>query len=370
MSSIFVVSPGGAGSTGGICRMVRDAAEAWNAQCPDGRLPMRVIDSGGMDRKGRMSWRFASSFARTAIACMTGEASLLHVHVATRGSVARKACFVLAARLFGKPAILHMHGADFEDFHDGLGAVARLLVGAVFRAASGVVVLGPRAAAHAERALGCSRARIHTLPNAVPASAETVRRAGAPHLVFLGALTERKGIDTLLEALGSPALRAASWRLTLVGNGDRDRWRDEAARRGIGTRVALPGWLPGEEARALLARADALLLPARQEAMPMVILEAMAAGVAVISTPVGEIGETVLDGTTGLLVPPGDPDALSTAIGRLLASPAERTWLGRQGQLRHRALFALDTYAERLAAIYARVMPDRQPALSPKVVAP
>ena len=368
MSAIYVISPGGTGSTGGICRMVRDAASAWG----DAALPMRVVDSGGMERRSRMPLHFAWSLARTAIACMTGRAALLHVHVAARGSVARKACFVLVARAFSVPAILHMHGADFEAFHAGLGTVGRSLVGAVFRAASGVVVLGPRAAAHLEHSLGVPRARIHTLPNAVPATAAPRRAATTttPHLVFLGALTERKGVDTLLAALAQPGLLGADWHLTLVGNGDSDRWRAQAASLGLASRVAIPGWLPGEEARAMLAQCDALILPARQEAMPMVILEAMAAGVAVVATPVGEISETVLDGTTGLLVPPGDPAALAGAISRLLAFPAERAWLGRQGQCRHRALFDLATYAERLAAIYARVLPNRLPALSSKVAVP
>ncbi len=370
MSTVFVISPGGTSSTGGICRMVRDAALAWNAR-QGAATPMRVVDSGGMDRRSRMPAHFAFSLARTTIACMTGRAALLHVHVAARGSVARKACFVLAARAFGVPAILHMHGADFEEFYGALGASGKRVVRAVFRIASGVVVLGPRAAAHLEIALGVARAKIHTLPNAVPAPPGQRRTAaGAPHLVFLGALTERKGVDTLLAALASPGLLRADWRLTLVGNGDHDRWRTQAAALGLASRVTIPGWLPGEEARAMLAGADALILPARQEAMPMVILEAMAAGVAVVSTPVGEIAETVLDGATGLLVPPGDAAALAGAISRLLASPAERAWLGRQGQLRHRALFDLDTYAERLGAIYARVLPDRLPAPSQKVVAP
>lgn len=366
MSSIYVISPGGTTSTGGICRMVRDTAAAWR----DPALPMRVIDSGGMDGRARMTARFALSLARTALACMTGRAALLHVHVAARGSVVRKACFVLAARLCGVPAILHMHGADFAEFYDALDSVTRRLVAAVFRTASSVVVLGPRAAAHLERELGVARTKIHTLPNAVPAAPATHRTTHAtPHLVFLGALTERKGIDTLLAALAQPGLLRADWRLTLVGNGDRDRWRDEAAALGLASRVTIAGWLPGEEARALLASADALILPARQEAMPMVILEAMAASVAVVSTPVGEIAETVLDGTTGLLVPPGDVAALAGAISRLLASPAERAWLGRQGQGRHRALFDLDTYAERLAAIYARVLPARLPPVPSSKVA-
>ncbi len=370
MSKVFVVSPGGMGATGGICRMVRDAFDAWCRH--DGAPPMRVIDSGGMDAKGRMPFRFALALARAAAACATGEAALLHVHVASRGSVARKACFVLAARLFGVHAILHMHGADFAEFVDALGAPGRALVRATFRLASGVVVLGPRAAAHAQQALGVARGRIHTLPNAVPAGLDprNAARPATPHLVFLGALTERKGVDTLLAALAAPALRDADWRLTVAGNGDRDRWREVAARLGLADRVAFPGWLPNEAARALLAEADALLLPARQEAMPMVILEAMAAGVAVVATRVGEVAELVLDDTTGLLVPPGDPAALADAITRLLASPAERAWLGRQGMARHRALFDLHTYAARLGAIYGRVLPAHLAAFPPEVAVP
>lgn len=368
MSSILVVSPGGAASTGGICRMVRDMVRAWNGGENARRLPMRVIDSGGMTRRSRMAPHFAVSLVRAAIACARGEASLLHVHVAAGGSVLRKGCFVAAARCFGVPALLHMHGADFVEFHDNLSAPLRWAVAALFRRADAVVVLGPRAAAHARHALGVRRERIHVLPNAVPVT-DPAQVRGAPgrlRLVFLGALSERKGLDTLLAALASPALAGHDWRLTAVGNGDRKQWRGEVIRLGLAHRVDLPGWMEGEGARALLAGADLLVLPSRQEAMPMAILEAMAAGVPVVATEVGEIPDLVLDGATGLLVPAGDADALAAAIARLLASPAERARLGRCARVRQRAMFALDRYPERLADIYRAAHAASLPAHPPR----
>lgn len=371
MTAILVVSPGGSAGKGGICRLVADTARAWDAASREANAGpgrrMRVIDSGGMARGPRMGWMFAHALARVLAACATGRAALLHVHVASRGSVVRKACFVLAGRLLGVPVVLHMHGADFAESYAALGAVSRALTRRVFRSADMVLTLGPAQAAHA-RTLGLAPRRISVLANAVP-GARSRREAGVParsdagggrdrhgsppcRLLFLGAMGHRKGLDVLLTALAMPALATLDWRLTVAGPGPLTLWREETARLGLGHRVAFTGFLPSDAARDELGRHDVLVLPSRQEAMPIAILEAMAAGLPVIASDVGDVRELVVPGTTGLLVPPADPTALASCLARLILSPAERAWLGRQGRARQRSFHDIDIYTRRLGALY------------------
>ncbi len=355
MSEIWVVSPGGRSSTGGICRMVDYAATSWEAS---GR-PMRIIDSGGMAPAPLMAARFAGALLRVAAGGLLGRVGLLQVHVASHGSVARKALFVLLGRVLGVPVVLHLHGADFEPFFGRLGRAGRWVVRAIFRSASTVVVLGEHARAHMIARVGVGRHLVTVLPNAVPdlGTGAWGPRAGAPsascRLLFLGALTERKGVPELLEALASPTLAALDWQLDLVGNGDERSVQEKVGRLGLASRVRLHGWRPSETARAMLADADLLVLPSRHEGLPMAILEAMAAGVAVLATDVGDVREAVADGETGLLAPPCDPQALAGALRRLIASPELRERFGRAGRTRYEERFAIDAYVHRLAAIFA-----------------
>ena len=352
---IWVISPGGRDATGGICRMVDEAATAWGRS--GGR--MRVIDSGGMARGARMVAGFIGALLTVGRACAGRRVSLLHVHVAANGSVARKAAFVLLGRALRVPVVLHLHGADFETFFERLGAVGRRLVRAVFRRASMVVVLGARSRAHMIDRVGVDRRSVAVLANAVTAIAPRAARAPGCWLLFLGALTERKGLAELFEALASPGLAGLDWSLDLVGNGDAASVAGEMRRFGLGARVRVHGWLASESARSMLGGSDLLVLPSRQEALPMAILEAMAAGVAVVATDVGDVGDAVIDGVTGALVPARDPAALARALSRLIASPGLRDSLGRSGRARFERMFDIETYPERLAAIFARAMTDR-----------
>ncbi len=320
---------------------------------------MRILDSGGMSSGVRMGRHFARAWWRVAVGGLRGDIELLHIHVAAYGSVVRKAPFVLLGRLLGVPVVLHGHGADFDSFFERAGSAGRWLITALFRQAAAVIVLGARSRAHMIDRVGVDARRVHVLANAVP---DAVHRPRSPsprcRLMFLGALTERKGLPELFDALARPELAQLDWTLDLVGNGDRATWQGVVDRLQLGDRVHLLGWIPSAQARAMLTEADALVLPSRQEALPMVILEAMSAGLPVVATEVGDVREAVHDGVNGLTVPPGDAEALAAALARLIASPELRAALGEAGRRRFEAAFDIRSYGDRLAAIFARAPAD------------
>ena len=171
-------------------------------------------------------------------------------------------------------------------------------------------------------------------------------------ILFLGRLGTRKGIYTLLEALVALKTRFPRVLLLCGGDGELDEVRTQVGRLGLRENVKILGWVREPEKSALLQSAAIYVLPSFAEGLPVSVLEAMAAGVPVISTPVGGIPEVITHGREGLLVPPGDVAALSEAICQLLADVNLRTQMGRNGALRFERDFSVEAVLAQLESVY------------------
>ncbi len=280
---------------------------------------------------------------------LAGRLALVHLNVAERGSIWRKGVLLAWARLLGVPVLLHLHAAQVIAFHAGLGPVRRRLVGAMFRQASRVVVLGGPWRDWVA-GLGVPASRIAVVRNGVPrpVAAPTRRPAGLPfRLLFLGNLSARKGVPELLDALASPALAGVAVHLTLAGGGAA-AFRERVAALGLEPRVTFTGWLDAQAVAACLAAADALVLPSHDEGLPLVILEALGLGLPVVTTPVGAIPEVLREGETALLVPPGDATALAAALARLVGDEGLRERLGAAGRALYEREFTLARFSARM----------------------
>jgi len=176
-------------------------------------------------------------------------------------------------------------------------------------------------------------------------------RTPGAHLVLVGRLAAVKGVPVLLDALARvtdiPGLR-----LTLVGDGP-DRAALEARTRtlGLSGRVTFAGYQTSSQAAATLRDADALVLPSFAEGLPVVLMEAMAAGLAVVTTQIAGIPELVQDCVTGRLVPPGNRTALAQALREVLTDPDRAAAMGRAGMARVAAEHDSATEAARLRTL-------------------
>jgi glycosyltransferase involved in cell wall biosynthesis len=155
-----------------------------------------------------------------------------------------------------------------------------------------------------------------------------------------------KGIDVLLDAA---RLAKAPLQLEIYGAGSlRDELEEQARQAGIDARFH--GFVG--DIRERLADADVLVQPSRADTLPLAVLEAMAGGLPVVGTRVGGIPELVLDGETGLVVPPEDPRALAAALDSLAADPERRRELGRRGRVRAGESFSPERATRRMVALY------------------
>jgi glycosyltransferase involved in cell wall biosynthesis len=181
-----------------------------------------------------------------------------------------------------------------------------------------------------------------------------------PLVGFVGRLAPQKGLDVLIEALRLLVEAGVEASCVLVGEGEaRAALAARVARYGLDGYVRFAGYR--DDVPQVLAGLDVFVLPSRYEALPYSLMEAMAAGRAVVASDAGGNRDLVVDGETGLLVPAGDPRALADALRGLLAAPggeAGRARLGRAAQAAALARPAAAGMARRTLALYRAVLAE------------
>jgi GalNAc-alpha-(1->4)-GalNAc-alpha-(1->3)-diNAcBac-PP-undecaprenol alpha-1,4-N-acetyl-D-galactosaminyltransferase len=231
---------------------------------------------------------------------------------------------LLASIGLGTPVIV---SERIDPRQRSLGLVWGALRYLMYRQADGLVVQSQEVCEWARKFVA-PRA-IHVIPNPVEAPLEPYDRIARSResgrtVVAMGRLVRQKGIDLLLEAWSRCAKKHGGWSLLILGEGE-ERQSLEAlvSELELKDRVSLPGTVP-DPAR-VLQRADLFVMSSRYEGFPNALLEAMACGLAVISTdcPSGP-GEIVRDGVDGILVHPNNVDALASAMDRLMSDGSER----------------------------------------------
>lgn len=168
-------------------------------------------------------------------------------------------------------------------------------------------------------------------------------------LLYVGRLSAAKGLPILLNSLAQLQGDYPDLRLTVVGDGeDRQLLEQFARQRGVSDRVLFVGYQSQTEVRAAMAQTDVFVMPSFAEGVPVSLMEAMAAGVPVVTTRIAGISELVDDGVNGYLVSPGDSDALTAKIAQLLDEPTLRAEFGAAGRQKVMAEFNLAEEVDRL----------------------
>jgi glycosyltransferase involved in cell wall biosynthesis len=284
----------------------------------------------------------------------------VHAHFATASSEVA----VVAAALSGVTCSVTAHAKDI--YHqENAPQLARRLTGV-----DTVVTVSAHNVAHLESVVhqGGLRAGVRHVPNGVALGA-VVDPAASTSLLCVARLVPKKGVDLLVRAAALLVERHPDLVVDVVGDGPlRTELTALADSLGVSGRVRFHGSATGDEVQAALARCRAFVLPCRIDAdgdrdgMPTVLVEALARAVPVVSTDVVGIGELVVDGRTGLLVPPEDAGGLAVAIDRLLTDPDLATRLGRAGRRLVAQRYAPADATAALLDVFAGAADDRRRA--------
>lgn len=308
--------------------------------------------TGAAMQKFRM---FICTWLRFVFMLARGNVLLAHVHVAADASFWRKTCYLLPAFLFRVPTVLHMHAGHFPEFYRArCTPFSRAVVRYVLDRVDRIVVVSSALKQFTET---ISRNRgVITIynPMPLPALADFTARAPA-QVLFLGRLGNGKGTYDLLQAVRKIAERHPDLKLILGGDGEVERTRETIRELGLGANVEVLGWVAGPAKAQLLARAAVYVLPSYAEGLPMSVLEAMSAGLAVIATPVGGVPEAVTNGVEGWLVPPGDVAALAEALDTLLSNEEARRRMGMAGRTKAETVFSSKLVIPLIEKLYGQL---------------
>jgi colanic acid/amylovoran biosynthesis glycosyltransferase len=282
-----------------------------------------------------------------------------HLHAHFAGLAARTAYWI--ERFFGISFSFTAHANDIfapKPFEISLGE----LIGA----ARAVVTVSDFGVRFLREKYPGDAAKIHRVYNGIdlerfPRAEFNVRPAA---IVSIGRLIEKKGFHDLVEACRVLGERGVEFRCEIIGEGPLERaLHEQITAAGLTTVVTLTGPLPQGEVLKRLARGALFVLPCIVEVgggmdnLPTVVMEAMAAGLPVVSTALAGVPEMVQEGVTGFLVPERQPVALADALRRLLADPALARSLGEAGHERAAQLFAIEKSARALRNLFAQFAP-------------
>jgi glycosyltransferase involved in cell wall biosynthesis len=278
---------------------------------------------------------------------------IVHIHsaLAPTVTVIRAGMLASAGRLRGCHVVVHAHGGNLETWSDG--ALPRILLRAALAPAHAVVSVWQGGRRALSRAVAPER--LWAIDNGVDV---TRFRPGPEHepprVLYVGLLTPRKGVLDLIEASRSLRAEGLAHELWLLGGTpDEGPAAADPVLRAAEGAASLLGTRRPEEMPEVYAAADIFCLPSWWEAMPLSVLEAMAAGLPVVATDVGDVRRLVLDGSTGILVERQSPERLADALRRLLVEPDLRRRMGAAGRLRAEESFSTTGTARAVSQLYA-----------------
>lgn len=368
---ILMIGPG-LDVAGGISSVVNH----WIAAGLRERVDLRYVatlDAADARFKPRKLWSALRAYAQVATELTRRRPDVVHIHLSSGASFWRKLGLQRLAQWRGVPTVVHLHGSTFDEFHRRGGPGRARRITRMFEDAHTVLVLSRSWERFVRDVAPASRIRILHNGAALTAHDATLTAVGGSAerggdgsagvvIAAMGRLGDRKGTWDLLEAFGRLAERIPGARLVLGGDGETEEAMRRAARAGLAERVEVLGWVSGARKLEVFARADIYALPSYHEGLPASILEAMAAGKPVVSTPVGGIPEAVEEGVTGFLVAAGDVDALHDRLLVLAQDRALRERLGRAGRERVEQRFDAARLLDQLADVYRGALEPAGPS--------
>ena len=277
---------------------------------------------------------------------------IVHFH-----TVPDKICLIiqmpvlLLALLGRKKVIMHIHmGNQLEDHTDN-----KLFIWCLNHADC-VVLLAKKWQNLFEVLFPTVKARTAVIYNACAPTPAVDYGIKKKSIIFAAHLDENKRADLLLQAWKNLKADFPDWHVTIMGNGDVEKYSRMSHEMGLDDSVTFTGYITGKEKENIWDKASIYCMCSRHEGFPMVVLEAWARGIAVVTTPVGGLPDVIEEGRNCLTFPFGDADALEKQLRRLMESPKLRKEMAEYSKEFGEKTFSPEKVNESIERLYNQIL--------------
>lgn len=278
--------------------------------------------------------------------------NIVHIHVGLNASVRRKLLFAKIAKWFKKPLIIHFHPSTEKHLFDDKFSKE---INKLFQLSDLLIVLSDQWIKWINEAYPNNHFNFQVLYNPCP-NVKRANESKPPYILFAGTLIERKGYDRLLIGFSKISLKYPDWRLKFAGNGEIVKGKMIAEKLGIASKVDFLGWISGQEKHKIFSEAAIYCLPSWGEGFPMGVLDAIAYGIPVLTTPVGGIPDLIKNGENGYIFDTFNTDILVEQLNILVKSKEKRKAIVKKADLLLMNEFNLDKIHTKLSSIYMELL--------------
>jgi len=318
---------------------------------------------------------YAGSFARNPIVSLTSYTlsilffcryfflllirwpKLIHIHTASYTSFWEKCLYILIAKALRKKVVLHVHGAMFSTFYGHSSRLVKVLIRGALSMCDRVLVLSRAWADFFSSLLPAGK--LYVAPNGIELTRyenSAAEKTELPSVLYLGEVGRRKGVYDLIQAAKKVKDRGHTCNFIIAGSGEIDEAKEFAYQLEVDSICDFPGPQIGQNKIDLLMKSWILALPSYAEGMPIVVLEAFASGLPVVSTNVGGIPDMICDGQNGFLGQPGDVAALANNIIRLLSDQPLRERISQTNKTKAIEQYSISACAEKIGKVYEELL--------------
>jgi glycosyltransferase involved in cell wall biosynthesis len=267
--------------------------------------------------------------------------------------------FFILSKLLKLPTILHCHSGYFQAFYSEARWIENRYISMVLSRADCLFLVSDFWKAYFKTICPSTSSTIIYNPVAMPESV-MLRDIEGYNVLTVGRLGKNKGTYDILRAVPDVVEAYPEVLFLFAGDGEIDNVRNILGQEQWQSNVKLLGWVEGERKRRAYEEADVFLLPSYHEALPLAILEAMAYGLAIITTPVGGIPDAIEDGVTGILVEPGNSSMIAAAISDLFDDRERARILGDSARLQAMREYEINNVLQMVYEAYDRLIDTRE----------
>lgn len=348
---ILIIGPSPTKSKGGMATVIKEMLSS------DILSENYQLDLHESYRDGNLIYRILFSiYSFFKFLCVYKKYDIFHIHMASYGSTFRKEFYMNFLYKKNKKIILHIHGAEYIKFYNKLSTTHKEKVKKIWKKATYIIVLSEQWKKDFENIFDNKNIVVINnginIDNLKEGRSEVTKYQN--NLLLLGRLGKRKGAYDLIKAIENIVSEFPNMRLYMAGDGEIEKVRNIVLEKQLDKNIIIVGWANFNKKIELLKKCSTVVLPSYNEGLPMTILEGMAIGKIIISTNVGGIPEVVKNGENGIILEPGDIEALSNAMKKVMSSRDFIESCSRNNIKKIKENFSMDTMHNKIKELYIK----------------